>query len=162
MRLYVISEFYFVKSPFRSNVAFSQRHGNIKVDPRPPSSSSLQSLPNSQQLSEISDNDKLEILACDEDAERVECDFKMSVLIPDIISICFTQPATVDLATALCGFMEQLIIEKLDLFHSRSMISLYSNLKLQPHIMLYLMEMHKSLTKGETHPFSKTYAACGT
>ena len=30
------------------------------------------------------------------------------------------------------------------------------------HTMLYLMEMHKSLTKGETHPFSKTYAAFGT
>ena len=28
----------------------------------------------------------------------------MSVLMPDIISICFTQPAAVDLATALCGF----------------------------------------------------------
>ena len=25
---------------------------------------------------------------------------------PDIISTCFTQPSTVDLATALCGFMK--------------------------------------------------------
>ena len=44
--------------------------------------------------------------ACDEDAERVECGLKMSILMPDIISICFTQPATVDLATALCGCMK--------------------------------------------------------
>ena len=51
-RLYVIFEFYFIKSPFRSNIVFFQRHGNIKVDPRSPSSS-LQSLPNSQQFSGI-------------------------------------------------------------------------------------------------------------
>ena len=57
-------------------------------------------------LLRIYDNDKPESLACDEDAERVECGLKMSVLIPNIISICFTQPATVDLATALCGFMK--------------------------------------------------------
>ena len=56
-------------------------------------------------LLRISDNDKPESLACDEDAERVECGLKMSVLMPDIISICFTQPATVDLATLLCGFI---------------------------------------------------------
>ena len=57
-------------------------------------------------LLRISDNDKPESLSCDEDAERVECGLKMSVLMPDIISICFTQPATVDLSTALCGFMK--------------------------------------------------------
>ena len=51
-------------------------------------------------------NDKPESLACDEDIERVECGLKMLVLIPDIISICFTQPATVDWATALCAFMK--------------------------------------------------------
>ena len=28
-------QFYFIKSLFRSNVVFSQRHGNIKVDPEP-------------------------------------------------------------------------------------------------------------------------------
>ena len=48
----------------------------------------------------------IESLACDEDAERVECDLKMSVLMPAIINICFTQSETVDLATALCGFMK--------------------------------------------------------
>ena len=48
----------------------------------------------------------LERLACDEDAEWVECGLKMSVLMPDIINICFTQPATVDLATALWGLMK--------------------------------------------------------
>ena len=52
-------------------------------------------------LLRISENDKPESLACDENAERVECGLKMSVLMPDIISISFTQPATVDLATAL-------------------------------------------------------------
>ena len=57
-------------------------------------------------LLRVSDNDKPESLAYDEDAERVECGFKMSVLMADIISICFTEPATVDLATALCGFMK--------------------------------------------------------
>ena len=57
-------------------------------------------------LLRISDNDKPESFACDEDAERVERGFKMSVLMPDIISISFTQPATVDLTTALCGFMK--------------------------------------------------------
>ena len=36
----------------------------------------------------------IESLACDEDAERVECDLKMSVLMPAIISICFTQSET--------------------------------------------------------------------
>ena len=41
-----------------------------------------------------------------EDAERVECRLKMSVLIPDIIIICFPQAAALDLATALCGFMK--------------------------------------------------------
>ena len=66
-------------------------------------------------LLRIYDNDKPESLACDEDAERVECGLEMSALMPDIISICFTQPATVDLAIALCGFMK-LIIEKLDFF----------------------------------------------
>ena len=55
----------------------------------------------------ISGNDKPESLACDEDNERVKCVLKMSVLIPDIISICFTQhAATVDLGTTLCGFMK--------------------------------------------------------
>ena len=53
----------------------------------------------------VSDNDKPENLACDEDAEKKERGPEMSVLMPDIISICFTQPATVDLATALCDFM---------------------------------------------------------
>ena len=57
-------------------------------------------------LLRISDNDKPESLACDEDAEQGECGFKMSVLMPDIISVCFTQPATVDLATELSGFMK--------------------------------------------------------
>ena len=52
LRLYVIFQFYFIKSLFRSNVLFSQRQGNIKAEPRPPSSS-LQSLPNPQQLSEF-------------------------------------------------------------------------------------------------------------
>ena len=54
----------------------------------------------------ISDSDKPESLACDEDTEWVKCDFQMSVLTLDIISICFTQPATVGLTTALCGFMK--------------------------------------------------------
>ena len=55
----------------------------------------------------ISDNDKPESLTCDEDPERVECGLETSVLMPNIIiSICFTLPATVDLATALCGFMK--------------------------------------------------------
>ena len=56
-------------------------------------------------LLKISDNDKPESLVCDVDAERVECGLKMLVLMTDVISICFTQPATVDLATALCGFI---------------------------------------------------------
>ena len=30
-----LDKFYFIKSLFRSNVVFSQRHGNIKVEPRP-------------------------------------------------------------------------------------------------------------------------------
>ena len=34
-----IFEFYFIKSLFRSNVVFSQHHGNTKVEPRPLSSS---------------------------------------------------------------------------------------------------------------------------
>ena len=58
-------------------------------------------------LLKISDNDKPGSLACDENAEQVECELKMLVLIsimPDIISICFTQPATKDLAVALCCF----------------------------------------------------------
>ena len=38
--------------------------------------------------------------------QRVKCDLNMSVLMPDIISICLTQPATMDLATTLCGFMK--------------------------------------------------------
>lgn len=42
---------------------------------------------------------------CDENAERVECGRKMSVLMPDS-RICFAQPTTVDLAPALCGFMK--------------------------------------------------------
>ena len=75
----------------------------------------------------------------------------MSVLMPDIISICFTQRATVDLATALCGFMK-LIIEKLDFFLSRLMFFLCSSLKLQPRVMLYLIEMNKFLTAGEIRP----------
>ena len=55
----------------------------------------------------ISDNDKPESLACDEDPELVECGLETSVLMPNIIiSISFTLPATVDLATALCGFMK--------------------------------------------------------
>ena len=54
----------------------------------------------------VSDNDKPESLAYDEDAEKVECGFKMSALMADIISTCVTDPATVDLATALCGFIE--------------------------------------------------------
>ena len=37
---------------------------------------------------------------------------------PDIISICFIQPATVDLATALCGIIK-VIIEKLHFFPPR-------------------------------------------
>ena len=57
-------------------------------------------------LLRISDTDKPERLASDEDPERVECGSKMQVLMPDIVSICFTQPATVDLTTALCGFMK--------------------------------------------------------
>ena len=61
---------------------------------------------NQDLLLRITDNDKPESLACDEDKERVECGLNMSLLTPDIISICFTQPATVDLATALCGFMK--------------------------------------------------------
>ena len=74
---------------------------------------------------------------------------------PDIISICFIQPATVDLATALCGIIK-VIIDKLDFFLPRLMFFLYSNLKPQPHTMLYLIETHKFLTKEEIHPFSKT------
>ena len=66
-------------------------------------------------LLRIYDNDKPESFACDEDAEWVECGLEMSALMPDIISICFTQPATLDLAIALCGFMK-LIIEKSDFF----------------------------------------------
>ena len=54
----------------------------------------------------ISDNDKQETLACEEKAERVERGLKRSVLMPDIISIYFTHPPTVDLATALCGSMK--------------------------------------------------------
>ena len=57
-------------------------------------------------LFRISDNDKPESLACDEDAEPVDCGLKMSALMSPIISICFTQAATVDLATALCRLME--------------------------------------------------------
>ena len=57
-------------------------------------------------LLRISDNDKPESLTCDEDAERGKCCLKMSVLMPKIISICFTQPATVDLTTGSCGFMK--------------------------------------------------------
>ena len=53
----------------------------------------------------ISNNDNPESLACDEGVEKREYGLKMSVLMPDIISICFIQPATLDLATALCGFM---------------------------------------------------------
>ena len=34
-----LDKFYFIKSLFRSNVVFSQRHANVKVEPRPPSSS---------------------------------------------------------------------------------------------------------------------------
>ena len=52
LRLYVIFQFYFITPLFRSNVVFSQRQHNIKAEPRPPSSS-LQSLPNPQQLSEF-------------------------------------------------------------------------------------------------------------
>ena len=74
---------------------------------------------------------------------------------PDIISICFIQPATVDLATALCGIIK-VIIEKLDFFLPRLMFFLYNNLKPQPHTMLYLIETHKFFTKEEIHPLSKT------
>ena len=49
----------------------------------------------------VSDNDKPENLACDEDTEHVECDLKTPVLIPGIINICFTQHASVDLATTM-------------------------------------------------------------
>ena len=38
----------------------------------------------------------------------------------------------------------------------------YSNLKLQPHTMRYLMETHKSLVRGESQTFSKTYVAFET
>ena len=31
--------FYFIKSLFQSNIVFFQRHGNVKVEVRPPSSS---------------------------------------------------------------------------------------------------------------------------
>ena len=74
---------------------------------------------------------------------------------PNIISICFTQPATVDLATALCGIIK-VIIEKLDFFLPRLMFFLYNNLKPQPHTMLYLIETHKFFTKEEIHPLSQT------
>ena len=57
-------------------------------------------------LLRISENDKPERFACDKDAERTECNLKMSVLMPGIISICFIQLATVDLATASCSFMK--------------------------------------------------------
>ena len=53
----------------------------------------------------MSNNDNPESLACDEGVEKREYGLKMSVLMPDIISICFIQPATLDLATAFCGFM---------------------------------------------------------
>ena len=42
----------------------------------------------------ISNNDKPESFAYDEDAERVECGLKMSILMPGIVSSYFTQPAT--------------------------------------------------------------------
>ena len=96
LRLYVIFQFYFIKSLFRSNFLFSQRQGNIKAEPRPPSSS-LQSRPNPQQLSEFffkskdrlvvkllpsnffglrsffkdTDNDKAESLSGDEDISYI-------------------------------------------------------------------------------------------
>ena len=64
----------------------------------------------------------------------MEYGLKMSILMPDIISIFFTQPATVDLATTLRGVMK-LITERFDFFFlSRLMFFLYSNLKLQTHI----------------------------
>ena len=55
-------------------------------------------------LLRISDNNKPDRLAWVEYAEGVECVFKLPVLTPDIISICFIQPATADLTTALSGF----------------------------------------------------------
>ena len=101
----------------------------------------------------ISDNDKLESLACDKDAERVECGLKMSVLMPDVISICFTQPATVNLVTVSCGFVKLTNDwEPWFFFISRLLFFLYSNLKLQPPTILYMMETHNSLTKGGSTP----------
>ena len=47
----------------------------------------------------------------------MECGLKMPILMPDIISICFTQTATVDVATTLRGVMK-LITERLDFFSS--------------------------------------------
>ena len=45
-------EFYFIKSLFQPNIILSQRHGNVKSEPRLPFSS-LQSLNNSKQYIEI-------------------------------------------------------------------------------------------------------------
>ena len=56
-------------------------------------------------LLRVSDNDKPG--SRDEDAERVECSLKISNrYFSYLVSICFTQPATADLATALYGFMK--------------------------------------------------------
>lgn len=52
----------------------------------------------------ISENDKPENLASDEDAYRVEWVLKLVALMQDLISIYFTQPAKVDVAAALCDF----------------------------------------------------------
>ena len=57
-------------------------------------------------LSGISDNDKPEKFACDEDGEGAKCRIKVSVLIPAIASICFNQLVTPELKTELCGFMK--------------------------------------------------------
>ena len=55
-------------------------------------------------LLRISENDKPENLASDEDAYRVEWVLKLVALMQDLISIYFTQPAKVDVAAALCDF----------------------------------------------------------
>ena len=82
---------------------------------------------------------------------------------PDIISIYLAQLATVDLATALCGFIKLTSNWEALLFPLSIIIFfLYSNLKLKSQTMFYLMEKEKLLTKEEIHPFSKACAACET
>ena len=127
--LHIILKFYFIKSLLLSNFVFSQRHDNVRVEPHPllyktliihnsflksfvkiHDSLVVKPLPlvvlDQDPLLRICNNNKPDSLAWFEDAEGVECVFKMPVLTPDIISICFIQPATADLTTALSGFVK--------------------------------------------------------